>query len=787
MKTKFLIFLVVLCATISAISQEFSEEQQQQLDSLNQAFNEAKEDSIKAHILLNMLGYFCWNNPDSALILVEKAVEFADKSSSGFGRCDGYMWFAFIHKIKGNYNQALTLNKKALPFCEEINAHNALSTLFNNLGEIYETLGDFDLAVIYLDKALALNEKYALETVGAIYGNLGNVYLARGEATKALEFYQKSVDYFETENDKRSIATSIGMIGGVYDNIGDLTKAVEYNDRALKMFEEINDKDGTATCLATLGNILERIGERDKALIYYKKSLEIYQEAGYKYGIANVHNNIGMVYMAMGVLDKAREHYYKSLELVDEIGDKRGRANATNNIGFYYNKIGKTDEAVEWYKKSLEVKVEIGDRVGECITLINISRVNFNIGNLTKAKQLALKGLDLAQQTDHVTGIMHGSQLLYEIYEKDNNCKLALNMHRLYINMRDSLNNEQTQKAAIKQQMNYEHDKQVSLIEDEQNKKDMIADQEKHKQQIMTYSFASGLGLVLLIAFVLFRSMNAKKKANEIIKKEKEKAEAQRDLVDEKNREILDSITYAQTIQSAILPPSKLVDEYLKDSFILFKPKDIVAGDFYWMERPMGTKGDNVYFAAADCTGHGVPGAMMSVMCSNALTKCVLELNLIEPAMILDQTAKIIDSIFERSERMVLDGMDLALCKLNLKTNELTYSGANNPLWLIRNEEIIETRADKQPIGRYDNRIPYSNHVFQLQEGDAIYIFSDGFVDQFGGAKGKKFKSKAFKQLLISIQGERMGKQLELVDAAFEKWRGSLEQVDDVCVWGVRV
>lgn len=251
--------------------------------------------------------------------------------------------------------------------------------------------------------------------------------------------------------------------------------------------------------------------------------------------------------------------------------------------------------------------------------------------------------------------------------------------------------------------------------------------------------------------------------------------------IEEKNNEIVDSINYAKRIQTAILPPHSMIKEHLPNSFVLYKPKDIVAGDFYWLEHLE----EKVFFAAADCTGHGVPGAMVSVICNNGLNRSVREYQLNDPAKILDKTREIVIKEFEKSEEEVKDGMDIALC--SLQGNKLEYAGAHNPIWIIRNEEIIEIKANKQPIGKFDYQEPYTTHAIDLQEGDTFYIFSDGYVDQFGGEKGKKFKSLNFKRLLISIQNEPMEKQKELIDQAFENWKGDLEQIDDVCVIGVRV
>jgi serine phosphatase RsbU (regulator of sigma subunit) len=206
-----------------------------------------------------------------------------------------------------------------------------------------------------------------------------------------------------------------------------------------------------------------------------------------------------------------------------------------------------------------------------------------------------------------------------------------------------------------------------------------------------------------------------------------------------------------------------------------------VAGDFYWVEH----KENKVLFAAADCTGHGVPGALVSVVCNNGLNRSVREYGLTDPGEILDKTRELVIQEFEKSEEEVKDGMDIALG--SIEGNVLQYAGANNPLWIIRGGEVLETKADKQPIGKFELHKAFTTHTVELQKGDAIYFFSDGYVDQFGGVKGKKFKSKAFKELLLSIQDKSMEDQKLVLDEQFENWRGRLEQIDDVCVIGVKV
>ncbi|NQY66672.1 MAG: SpoIIE family protein phosphatase [Flavobacteriales bacterium] len=272
-------------------------------------------------------------------------------------------------------------------------------------------------------------------------------------------------------------------------------------------------------------------------------------------------------------------------------------------------------------------------------------------------------------------------------------------------------------------------------------------------------------------------------KARLALSESNEQLAIQKDLVEERSQDITASITYAKRIQDAILPPIKLIKDHLPNAFVLFKPKDIVSGDFYWL----GARGDKILFAAVDCTGHGVPGAMVSVIGHNSLNRAVREFGLTEPAKILDKLNELVKETFEKSEDEVRDGMDIAICSLDKKSGSLEFSGANNPLFLLRDGEVIETKGDKQPIGNYVKTKSYSNHKIETKSGDMLYIFSDGYVDQFGGPKGKKFKVKRMKELMIDIHRKKMEDQKRLLNKAFELWRGDQEQIDDVCIFGIKL
>ncbi len=294
---------------------------------------------------------------------------------------------------------------------------------------------------------------------------------------------------------------------------------------------------------------------------------------------------------------------------------------------------------------------------------------------------------------------------------------------------------------------------------------------------------------ILLLTLIIVRSHSLQRNQKQLLQVQNVEILEQKELIESKNQEILDSINYAKRIQTAILPPDQLVKSYLKESFILYLPKDIVAGDFYWMERI----DDTLFFAAADCTGHGIPGAMVSVMCHNALNRCVRELNLKEPAEILNRSREMVIDEFSQSDTEVHDGMDISLCALDVNTNTLSWAGANNPLWIISAEEIKEKnnllayKGDKQPVGNYHAMKPFTNHEIQLSKGDLLYLFSDGLQDQFGGPDNKKFKVGQLKRLVLRICDQPMSEQKKVLENEFNQWMGDQEQIDDVCMIGVKI
>lgn len=304
----------------------------------------------------------------------------------------------------------------------------------------------------------------------------------------------------------------------------------------------------------------------------------------------------------------------------------------------------------------------------------------------------------------------------------------------------------------------------------------MVVNERYFKQVMMA------LGVIVLIALFLIPYA---RKVLRMDEKQKVVTLQQKAMIEEKNRDIMASIHYALKIQKAMLPSVEMLKTEGIDGFVLHEAKDVVAGDFYWIEE----YDDYLYFAVADCTGHGVPGAIMSILCTTAMNNVVDLMGIRDTGKILDEVRRIIVERLEKSGGEVKDGMDIAICRLDKKTKKMQYSGANNPIYIFKKatEEMEVAKPCKQPVGKHINEHPFACKEFQLEKGDVVYLFTDGYADQFGGENGKKLKYKPFRELLFSSKHLSMSEQKELLNSSLKDWMGGFEQVDDICVMGVRM
>ena len=771
--------------------------QYQELKVLNKNANKNIKDALQvdfASCLGNIgFAYYLKGKQDKALEFYIRSQEIYEEIGDQSGMASILNNIGLTYDELGNVQKAILCYNRSLKIQEEIGDKEGVALSLNNIGGIYNDQGQVKEALDCYTNSLEIYQEIGeKEGVARAFNNIGLIYSSQGKIKDALDYLNRSLLIREEIGNRLSIATSLNNIALIYNEQGKVEEAITYIDSSRKLYEEINYKSGIATSFLNIGSIYGEQGQINEALDYYKRSLKIREDIEDKGGIATALNNIGYIHKDQGEFEEALYYFSLSLKMLEEIGFKQGIATSLNNNGYIYDKLGQTEKALIYYNQSLKMQEELGSKSGVALSLINIGNILVDKGQLNKALKFGLQSLGISKEIGSPDRIKASSRLLCNVYEKQGNGMKSLEMYKLYVTMKDSMSNAETQKATAQQQAKYTyekqktiddaaHEKQKALDGAEKDKLIAIEKEKKETQQIV--SGAISLGLILVIVFLLFvfNRLRVAKKQQKIIEQQKEAVEHAHDELEVKNQEIMDSINYAKRIQSAILPPAKLVKEYLKESFILYIPKDVVAGDFYWMEQASG----KVFFAAADCTGHGVPGAMVSVICNNALNRSVREHGLSKPGDILNKTREIVVEEFDQSEEEVKDGMDIALC--SIEGMKLEYAGAHNPLWIIRNGEIIETKANKQPVGKFDNPKPYKTHSFDLEQGDTIYIFSDGYVDQFGGKKGKKFKSKTFRDLLLSIQEKAMEEQKKSIESTFQTWRGDLEQLDDVCIIGVKV
>ena len=619
--------------------------------------------------------------------------------------------------------------------------------------------------------------------------NFGYLYDSQGKLIKAITYYEKALNVYEDIGDKKGIAIVLNNIGTVYENQGALNKALENYQQALSLHKKIGDKVLVSYLLNNIGYIYVNQGHVEKALKIYNESLQIQKEVDDYKGMSYSFNNIGYIYEGKKEYTVALEYFKKSLLMSQKINNKSSLALALSNIGSIYSTRNEIDSASNYYAQSLILYKEIDNKPGIISSLNYLGYIDIKENKFESAKVKLKRAFSISNEIGFPNLISLSSNYLAQIAVKQNNYKEAYSMYKLHIKMRDSTNNIKTQKATILLQSKYEYETQKAIDDLKNDKLLAIEIGEKQKQKLITYGVALGLAFLALFLGFIFNRLQITKKQKIIIEKAHYK--------------ITDSINYAKHLQNAILPSFNQISKYFENIFILNNPKDIVSGDFYWFEYKEVNNKIIKLIAVADSTGHGVPGAMVSVVCSNALNRTVNELGITEPAEILNKTRELVIETFSKSEDDVKDGMDISLCAFI--DNKVIFSGANNPLWIVRDinkvsmelqkekstliskgKGLIEFKGNRQSIGLDVLMKPFTQVEIQLMQGDTLYIFSDGFSDQFGGENNKRFKKKQFKKLLIEVSNLTMSDQKKVINNEFQKWKGNIDQLDDVCIIGLK-
>ena len=604
-------------------------------------------------------------------------------------------------------------------------------------------------ALTYTFEAEKLSKKNKFK-IHIIYDLFSEHYLALSEYKKANDYafllLQKTKKMSgNLRHDFEGQAYEI--IASVHSANGSHATAIKYQTEAINAFKKIKNDNYYILSYINLANHFISADNFESAIYYYNFVEENLEKEKLQNYYSYVYNGLALCYESQKNSKKAIEYYEKSIQAVKKYSpnDISSLATAYSNLGLTFQNVGDYSSAIFNQSEALEIFKKLGDKKSTADVLFNLS-LAYN-----KAR----------------------------MFEESNDYMMQ------YVILQDTIFDQDTKQTI--------HDLAIKYQSEKKEQQNKLLAKENEKKQLSIYFALAALSLVFVILLIIFRNNRIKAKTNKkleeqntLIEAQKETLEEQHFLLEEKSKEITDSIKYAERIQGAILPPDQKWNYILPNSFVLNKPKDILSGDFYWIAETE----NHIFVAAADCTGHGVPGALISIVNFNLLNKAVLERGLESPAAILDAAnIWLTESLNQTdSESQIKDGMDISLISINKKNGQILFSGANNPLYIFSGNELHETKGDKFPVGAYINEEirSFTNKEIIAKFGDTIYLFSDGFADQFGGEKGKKYKYSQFKEALFKAKDLPIEKQKDFLHKEYRTWRGKYEQTDDILVIGIK-
>jgi serine phosphatase RsbU (regulator of sigma subunit)/Tfp pilus assembly protein PilF len=756
-------------------------------DSLQAVIREAKTDSVKALNYLEIGDLYHYTEQDSAVHYYNKALEVAKNTGNKKIEAKCYNYIGILYYRKADYDKTLEYFNKSLKIKKKIGDKGGIANSYNNIGLIARRNGELAKALSNFRNALEIRKNMlkgfsgdedkkrenSLMMIGKAYMNIGNVHYQLGDYPKSLKTYKNSISYFDS---------------------------VDY-------------KQGISGCYNNIGNIFEEQENYLKARDYYSTAAEIYKKEGKQKNLGTTYNNIGETYLKENQFRKARKYFDKSMNYRRKVNDKLGISAVYSNQATAFLRVGKLDSAMNKINEALKIDYEIDYKQGICEDL------NF-LGKLYLKKDMPRKTIEFVDRSLEMSDAMNtplqskkSMKLLSQAYEALDKHEKALKYYKSYKKIEDKLFNKEKHKQIEELEMKYQVEKKQQELE-KQNLKLEKQQAVIKRQRTQKYAYIGGTIILLIGSIIIYWNLKQKRRANSALGQQKEEIESknvelkqqneeiksqrdelqrQRDIANNqknqiaiKNDEITSSIQYAKSIQSAVLPEEYMISKILDDYFIFFKPKDIVSGDFYFVTQ----KKDKIIIAAVDCTGHGVPGAFMSLLGMFLLNDIIDETKEFDAGGILNVLrTRMIQSLHQKNNSDENhDGMDISLCIWDKQTNILDYAGAYNPLYLIRDNKLTEYKGTRMSISiRSKLDESFKSQQIQLQKGDVFYLFTDGYPDQISSDNGKKMTRQRFKDLLVEINTHDLLKQKAELQDFLDNWKKDYEQVDDILVMGVRV
>ncbi len=745
-------------------------------------------DFLQTHTILHIMKY---NKLPEILFLVFVFSFF----SSATGQSDSET----IENSENKLLEQIMSDKENLQQLDASENSSEKIVFLKNIGVSFQRLNEFDSAIFYYESGLNL----ALETgnkelSSSLLYNLGLVYFNKGLYPKALAHALAALETDRELKNPDNIAASLNAVSLIYQEWGMYDKSLSYRLESMDLAEENDNKIEIANGNYNLGSLYVKIGKTDRALEYFQLAENNYKDlidslpkkSSLKLRLSESFYSIGGIHLYNKEYEQALDLFNEALKIKYKLSDKVGLGNCYYQIGLINSLQKDYETALDNLFESIRYKYSIDDKKG-------LALANYRIGNLyllqlkpTQSETYIHKSIKLAKEIGDKEILLEDYKILYEIYSGKKKYKEALNYHQIFKAYADSIKNENTIKVVEELSVRYETEKKEKeneiLLRNNEIKTLTI-----QKQKTFGLFLFGVIALVILIGIILFLLYRSKQKTNKIIShknmllsEQNIQIGNQKKEIELKNKNLTDSIVYAKRIQDAMLSDVKKLNEYLDDSFILFKPKDIVSGDFYWF----GQKDNKFIIAAIDCTGHGVPGAFMSMLGNSFLNQIVFNLGITSPEIILDKLSSEVQIALKQAETNNQDGMDMALCTIDLKTRSLEFAGAKNPLVIIQIGEAERIKGDRLPIGiSYGKETSFRKHLIDTKKPSYFYMFSDGYADQFGGPENNKFMIKRLENLLLEIHEKPMETQREILDTTICEWMKDEDQIDDILVVGFKL
>jgi len=742
---------------------------------------------------------------DEALETFQESLEYCIEENYMIGRANALYRIGRMYYYARDYDQSDDFFNQSITIALDLEDPKLEGQALFGQAANLKSRGLFEQALEKFDEAIPVaTEAEDLATLNNCHSEIGTIYFNQGDFEEAIRNYQEAKRYRLRQGRTLPAAQMDNFIGNCYTSLTRYDMALESYLKALPVFEEFSFNYGIANVYNGMAIIYEEQNFYEKAEEFYLKKLDISRDMGDQSEIALTLNNLGILFSKLAfdtitkiygqeILDsiieeptdkylqyftKALDYLQQSLEIVRELNNQPQIAKSLNNIGLNYLHSGKLDLAQSYFEQSLGISEEMQDARELAMGYLYLGELSLHKGLYDRALTNFNQSLEYALKINVLSIIQTNYLNLSQLYEYLNNYRRALDFYKLSTSVKDSISNEAMQDAMADMQVKYETD----VLEKDNQLLTTGAELDGariRQQRILIFFFVFVLFAISGMVVLLIRQSHQRKKTNRELSQKN-------DLITEQKKEITDSIHYASRIQSALLPPGDYIDKLIPERFILYMPRDIVSGDYYWLSE----KNNKVVCIAADCTGHGVPGAFMSMLGISFLNEIISRHEDVHTDVILNELrAQVIKSLHQTGEEGgSQDGMDVALFILDLEKMTLEFSGANNPLIVFRNGEMIELKSDKMPIGIHIRAdIPFTRHNLDIEKGDMIYTFSDGYPDQFGGPHQKKFMIRNFKKLLAEICNDPPEAQKKALIESLDSWMTETEQVDDIIVIGVRI